>query len=251
MKTLSLYYLRLPALIRLFIIVLTVLFLFGTIIHVLEPNNITNVLDGIYWAVVTIATIGYGDFVPKTVPGKVLTILMVFIGTTFITYLFSQVASYTIQRQSRLVEGNVNYTDEGHVVVIGWNERSKVLINQFQSEQPELDIVLVDRTLNTNPLHNGAIHFINGKPYEDATLAKANVRSARYVIITANSELSEERSDMDSILTLVALKGCSPLVQVIVEILTPTHYENAKRAGADTIIQASNIIGNTLFEYLD
>ncbi|WLD92659.1 potassium channel family protein [Alkalihalobacillus sp. AL-G] len=251
MKTISLYYLRLPAVARLFIIVIAVLFIFGTIIHLLEPNNITSIFNGIYWAIVTISTIGYGDFVPKTVPGKLVTILMVFLGTTFITYLFSQAATYTIKRQSRLVKGNVNFTDEGHVIVIGWNERSKVFIDQLQIDQPGLDIVLVDRTLNKNPTRNGNVHFINGKPYEDATLMKANVRSAHYVIITANSELSEEQADMDSILTLVALKGCSPLVKVIVEIKTETHYENAKRAGADTIVQSSRIIGSTFLEKLD
>ena len=37
-------------------------------------------LDSIYFSVITIATIGYGDIVPKTDPGKVITIIYVLCG---------------------------------------------------------------------------------------------------------------------------------------------------------------------------
>ena len=37
-------------------------------------------LDSIYFSVVTIATIGYGDLAPKTDPGKVITIIYVLCG---------------------------------------------------------------------------------------------------------------------------------------------------------------------------
>ncbi|RCW86652.1 potassium channel family protein [Paracoccus lutimaris] len=37
-------------------------------------------LDSIYFSVITIATIGYGDIVPKTDPGKIITIVYVLCG---------------------------------------------------------------------------------------------------------------------------------------------------------------------------
>jgi hypothetical protein len=37
-------------------------------------------LDSIYFSVVTIATVGYGDFVPRTVPGKIFTMAYIFCG---------------------------------------------------------------------------------------------------------------------------------------------------------------------------
>lgn len=37
-------------------------------------------LDSIYFTVITLATVGYGDFTPKTDPGKIFTIFYIFIG---------------------------------------------------------------------------------------------------------------------------------------------------------------------------
>jgi voltage-gated potassium channel len=39
-----------------------------------------SLLDSAYFSVVTIATVGYGDFVPQTVLGKLFTIVYVFSG---------------------------------------------------------------------------------------------------------------------------------------------------------------------------
>ncbi|MGM7702604.1 ion channel [Pseudalkalibacillus sp. Hm43] len=251
MKTLANHYLRLPTLLRLIIIVFTVLFLFGTMMHALEPDNFQSIFDGIYWAVVTASTVGFGDLVPKTVFGKWMTILLVFTGTTFITYFFSQMATYTVRRQNALLKGDMAYGKSGHIVVVGWNERSKALIEQIYQETPDKDIVLIDRTINTNPFHNSNVHFIHGKAYEDATLNKANVRFAQMVFITANNQVSEEQSDMDSVLTLLAVVGMSPVARTIVEILTSAQYENAKRAGAEEIIHTSTIVSKALLKKMD
>ena len=37
-------------------------------------------LDAIYFSVITLASVGYGDIVPKTIPGKIFTIFYVLIG---------------------------------------------------------------------------------------------------------------------------------------------------------------------------
>ena len=37
-----------------------------------EENGFTNIPQGIYWAIVTLTTVGYGDIAPPTVPGKFL-----------------------------------------------------------------------------------------------------------------------------------------------------------------------------------
>jgi voltage-gated potassium channel len=39
-----------------------------------------SLLDSIYFSVVTLATVGYGDFVPKTALGKIFTIAYIFCG---------------------------------------------------------------------------------------------------------------------------------------------------------------------------
>jgi ABC-type microcin C transport system permease subunit YejB len=47
-------------------------------------------LDSYYFCVVTLATVGYGDFVPKTIPGKIFTTFYIFAGVGIITAFISQ-----------------------------------------------------------------------------------------------------------------------------------------------------------------
>jgi voltage-gated potassium channel Kch len=42
------------------------------------------VLDSLYFSVITLTTIGYGDFSPESTPGKVFTIFYIFIGLGFV-----------------------------------------------------------------------------------------------------------------------------------------------------------------------
>ncbi len=65
------------------IIVLTV----GTIFyHIVEKWSW---VDSYYFCVVTLATVGYGDFVPTTIPGKIFTTFYIFAGAGIITSFIS------------------------------------------------------------------------------------------------------------------------------------------------------------------
>ena len=45
-----------------------------------QPDKFENIPTSIYWAVITLASVGYGDISPVTVPGRVMTIVLAFIG---------------------------------------------------------------------------------------------------------------------------------------------------------------------------
>ncbi len=54
--------------------------------------------DSLYFTVVTVTTIGYGDIVPKTVIGKTFTMFFPFIGVALAFYLFSLVGKYVLRQ---------------------------------------------------------------------------------------------------------------------------------------------------------
>ncbi|MFT4312544.1 MAG: ion transporter [Candidatus Woesearchaeota archaeon] len=57
--------------------------LFGGIFYVIEPT-VENIPEGVYWAMVTMATVGYGDIVPTTVLGRLLAFVLMFVGYSVI-----------------------------------------------------------------------------------------------------------------------------------------------------------------------
>ncbi|SEJ10456.1 voltage-gated potassium channel [Deinococcus reticulitermitis] len=69
-----------------FIAVLTLVVIFGTLLYMVEgpKNGFTSIPTSIYWAVVTVTTVGYGDISPKTGLGKLIATLAMLAGYAII-----------------------------------------------------------------------------------------------------------------------------------------------------------------------
>ncbi|MBP3041228.1 potassium channel protein [Bacillaceae bacterium Marseille-Q3522] len=236
-------FLRFPLAMRILMIALFFIVTFGTIIHYMEPDNFPTVYDGMWWAVITASTVGYGDLVPETLSGRVTAGMLILSGAGFISTYFAALATTAVTMENDYLEGKSTFTGQHHLVIIGWNERSRVLIDELSKENIKFEIVLIDKTLKRRPLHKKNIHFIKGCPHEDAVLLKGNIRFADKVIITADRDQDELQADMQSILTLIAIRGLNPEIHCIIEILSKEQSANARRAGADEIIEANQLTG--------
>jgi voltage-gated potassium channel len=66
--------------------VITITIIAGTLMYVIEgPNHgFTSIPSAMYWAVVTMATVGFGDIVPQTVLGRFVTSVLILIGYSII-----------------------------------------------------------------------------------------------------------------------------------------------------------------------
>lgn len=64
------------------LVVLSLVIILGSVMYLVEngENGFISIPDSIYWAIVTITTVGYGDIAPVTPAGKFIASLMMFIG---------------------------------------------------------------------------------------------------------------------------------------------------------------------------
>ncbi len=101
--------------------VLVAAIILGTLMYSFEGNKnpaFDSVLTGIYWAVVTITTVGFGDVVPVTVVGRFLSVLVMLLGYSIIAVPTGIVAGETIneyrrpRKSRRLQELEKDYEDE-------------------------------------------------------------------------------------------------------------------------------------------
>ncbi|HWQ24635.1 MAG TPA: potassium channel family protein [Gaiellaceae bacterium] len=56
--------------------------------------------DGVWWAVVTVTTVGYGDLVPETVEGRIIGIAVMLVGIGFVSLLTASIASRFVRQES-------------------------------------------------------------------------------------------------------------------------------------------------------
>ena len=66
--------------------VLTLVLILGSLLYLIEgeENGFTSIPQSIYWAIVTITTVGYGDIAPVTVLGKILASIAMLTGFSII-----------------------------------------------------------------------------------------------------------------------------------------------------------------------
>lgn len=74
----------------------------GLFYHLVERWTL---LDSLYFSVVTLATVGYGDLSPKTALGKAFTILYILAGMGILAGFVHVLAGYRVRRAARAAEG--------------------------------------------------------------------------------------------------------------------------------------------------
>lgn len=143
-------------------------------------------------------------------------------------------------------EGKVAFKGKNHIVVIGWNERTKQLVEMIAEKDSNQELVMVDRTLDKLQYRHYPVHFIHGDPSEDAVLVQANIQDAQSVLISSDVTIEERKADINTILTTIAVRGNNQDIPINAEILTISQVENAIRAGADTVVSLNDFM-STLF----
>lgn len=84
--------LRFVALATVFLVVIA-----GAAQATFDPNEFTSIWDGVWWAVATVTTVGYGDITPKDVEGRLIAIALMLVGIGFLSVLTATVASYFVK----------------------------------------------------------------------------------------------------------------------------------------------------------
>jgi len=74
----------------------------GAALGLVEPQTVHNggFLDGIWWAIVTASTVGYGDIAPSTPFGRIIAIILMLTGIGLISTLAGSITAYFVEQQS-------------------------------------------------------------------------------------------------------------------------------------------------------
>jgi len=203
--------------------------------HVVGGNRNLTLFKALYWAIVTATTVGYGDIVPKTFLGHVITIETIFVGIATFTIMVSLIAEAFISRTIRGMFGlgKVRKTD---VLVIGYGEICREAIDELKMNRPDYRITwLVERRPREVPED---VEYVVGNPTDPTTLERAGARTARYVLICMSS-------DSKIIHTVLSLRKINKKARIAAIAWSKRAQELLKEAGV-AIVVPLRIIGRML-----
>jgi voltage-gated potassium channel len=79
----------------------------GSLVSLLEPERFETVGEGLWWAMTTITTVGYGDVVPSTGAGRIVGVAVMLTGFACLAFVTATVASMIVREvraEERLIE---------------------------------------------------------------------------------------------------------------------------------------------------
>jgi voltage-gated potassium channel len=214
--------------------------------HGRPDSDIRGIGDAIWWSFVTIASVGYGDVVPKTAWGRVMGVVTMLSGIVLFSITTATIASVFVEKKIREERGLEATKLKGHVVLCGWNPATEETIDGLikESAGPRLRVVLVNELAPEDvdalrqKFEGHDLEWVRGNFVYENVLRRANIASAAVVIVVpdASGGRTLDRADERTILATLAIKSLAPKTRTCAELLDGSNRPHLLRANVDEII---------------
>ena len=216
-------------------------------------SNITSYWDGVWWGIVTLLTVGYGDLYPVTVLGRILGMILMIVGTLAMGVLTAKISSHFLSQV--LLEGRGIVDKDklnNHFIVCGWQENMENLLLNILHSTPDLSTENLVLVANLAPhkvtelqSHSNlkSMKIVVGDAFHQSALDRVNLKKARKVLILSDRSPgpggqipTDSESDARTILTAITISNLARGTLVTAEILNPQLDYYLKMSGVGEII---------------
>ena len=231
----------------------------GIVLQWLETGDISKGDNPFWWAIVTMTTVGYGDFSPETPEGRVFAVFIMFAGITLVSLLTASISSIFVAQKIREGKGLEKLNISDHIVLCGWNSNTSNLMNSIQklNHEKHLDLVLVNELSEeeVNQIKSRFtklnILFVSGDYTQEETLLKASVTTSNTVIIIPNNINNEDGlHDEKTIFATLTIKSIDSSIRVVAYLLERENLTHIKRAEADEVVISDDFSLNILASHV-
>jgi len=222
----------------------------STIIYIYEGAgvnpNITSFFDAIYWSVITISTVGFGDISPVTIQGRVATLFLVIGGMGVIAF-FTSIVTTSLHDKLPLIKeekviGESNSYKE-FTIICGFGRMGQVLAEQlFQAKQK---FIVIDPNIATIE-HKDKQKFLTicGDATNSLLLEKIGINKGAKNIIALSDD---DAVNLSIILTARALNSTINIISRSNNISTK---DKLYLAGANQVVLSNEITALVATEYI-
>ena len=195
-------------------------------------------LDAVYWTIVTLSTVGYGDIHPTVSETKILSIFLIVVGLSIYVYVITQFGSFIVGRSLKEAKGLKKCEYVEHVVVLGINDVTEESIKQLLHSGRKVAAVVdnaedVDRTVRL-----GAFPVL-GDATQPSSLEMANLGEANTVLINL-------QDDSRTILAALACRKVSKSARIVASIKQRELIELVRESGVESVISPQALTGRML-----
>ena len=227
-------------LLTLLFLLLFVMVTAGIAIYVFEEHinpEIETIFDAFYWSLVTISTVGFGDIAPVTHEGRVVSMIIIVIGITMLSFATSVIVSAFSEKLTEIKENRiielVNKNDE-FLIICGYGQMTKMFLRQRRKGDTSYIIIEKDYDRFRQAVKDGH-NAIQEDASRHDTLVKFNIQYSQITILCLLN------SDIENIYISLNAKSISKHIKVIARATETSMIQKFKKAGADEILLPTRI----------
>ena len=216
----------------------------GIAIYVLEERinpEITSLFDALYWSLITITTVGYGDIAPVTDAGRTISMLVIISGIAMISFATSVIVSAFSERLSELKENRIIEQinkSRSFLIICGYGQLTKMFFRQ-RKEKINNYIILDKNLKRVEQARKDGYQAIVEDASRFETLSKFNVEHSNITILCLTG------SDVENIYITLNAKSISRKIKVIARVNDINIVSKFEYAGADHLLMPNQVV-NTM-----
>lgn len=230
----------------LFAVLYVVLIIALVQVEKLNPkSNIKSIYDGFWYSIVTLTTVGYGDYFPVTAIGKILGLVVIFSSLGVLGFLIGNFTNIIQNRMEKKKRGFFGTDFSNHFVIIGWDNFAKNVTDQIINAHCKVAVI----TNSQNDLelikdqYPDDLLFVLLADYDNMeALTKVNIKDSNSVFVNFPD-------DTKSLIYVINLKKHHD-VNVVVALQTSELKETFKSVGVNHIISKNDITSKMVASYI-
>lgn len=221
---------------------LLMVILFGSLGYMLTQEG-WGFWQSFYFTLITITTVGYGDYGINEI-GQKFTLILLLFGIVTATYAFSQLMQAAVQyqmnwqrRMLKMIE-SLNH----HHIVCGFGRVGSIVCKRLADVSQPFVVIEKDEMLCNRARQTGYL-VIQGSVTDDAMLVSAGIAKAKAIVCAVDN-------DTENIIATLTARELSKDITIISRVDDGTSAHKVKRAGADHVISPSSKGGEDIANLL-
>ncbi len=203
-----------------------------------------NIFDSIYYTIITIATVGYGDIIPITPLQKIFSVTLALSGVGILAYIVTFIISSVTEnlqgiRSGRIMEKKLSEM-ENHYILCGFGRVGNAVYEELMKRNQKVIIIEKNEEKLEDIETNDNVILLNANATEDKTLKKINIQKSLGVIVTTGS-------DVDNLFIVLTTRELYKDAWIVSRASKKESVNRLKHAGANKVISPEASGGTDIY----
>ncbi len=203
-----------------------------------------NLIDSIYYSIITMATVGYGDYIPSTGIQKIFATTLALGGVALLAYVFNIMLTNFQERMSKYSKGarkmKAIENMDTYYILCGYGRVGKIVLQELSERKQNVIVFEKNPEVTQDLVENENIVVINKDATEDDLIQKLSGNNCRSVIISTGD-------DVTNLFIVLTIRETNPNAWIVSRASKLENISRLKKAGANKVVSPEIIGGKDLY----